>query len=322
MTVVDYELDGKVIAITGASGYIGSLLTNELKKYSVKLIRISRERLIPSEKCEDWVLDLTHLESWKKIVKKSDIVFHLAGNTSINSAEQDTHNSLLSTLLPISYFIKASTELDLKPKIIFASTATVYGLMPNKLISESEVPNPISTYDMHKYLAEQLLINANSNNLINVAILRLANVYGPSVTEAKADDRGILTKVTRMAFEGKDLLVYGDGNYIRDYIFIDDVVNAFLSVSSTKSSEIIFNVSTGIGSKIIDVFNLISVEVEKVTLKSSVVKFVEWPKGSNEIDKRNFIGSSNLLRSQSNWNPKIPIEDGIKRLVSFYAKEY
>ena len=93
---------------------------------------------------------------------------------------------------------------------------------------ETKQPNPITTYDLHKFFAEQQLLVASSSNIIGAISLRLANVYGPSSTESLAQDRGILSKITRMSFELKNLQIYGNGEYLRDYIYIDDVVNAFL----------------------------------------------------------------------------------------------
>jgi len=322
MILHNNEINGKVIAITGASGYIGSSLTLELKKYSVKIVRTSRKKLNPIKGVEDWILDLNYLDSWIKIVSEVDIIFHLAGNTSIYNAEQDPKESLMSTLLPITHLIAASKKLYRMPKVVFASTVTVYGLTQKIPVSEFITPNPITTYDLHKLFAEQVLLMASKNNIISTSILRLANVYGPSISETMAADRGVLSKVTRMAFEGKDLKVYGDGNYIRDYVYIDDVVCAFLYASLIKSTEGIFNVATGKGSKVKDVFNLISSEVEKITGARNKVEMIEWPIDVNEIEKRNFIGSIELLKSSSKWKPNVEIEEGVKLLVSHYAKEY
>ena len=313
---------GKVVAITGASGYIGSALTLELNKYSVRIVRVSRTKLTPIKGVKDLVLDLNSANSWIKIVSEVDIIFHLAGNTSIYNAEKNPKESLKSTLLPISQLINASRELSRVPRVVFASTVTVYGLTNEFPVVESTAPNPITTYDLHKLFAEQELSIASKNNVINSIILRLANVYGPSVSESKDEDRGILNKLTRMRFEGKNIQIYGDGNNIRDYVYIDDVVNAFVHASIIVSAENIFNVASGVGTKVKQVFSLISSEVEMHTGINGVVENVDWPKGINEIEKRNFIGSVELLKSLSGWSPSISLEEGIKFLVNHYAKEY
>ena len=322
MILAKNELAGKVVAITGASGYIGSALTQELNKYSVRIVRVSRTKLIPIEGIKDLVLDLNNANSWVRIVSEVDIIFHLAGNTSIYDAEKNPKESLKSTLLPISQLIRASRELSRVPRVVFASTVTVYGLTNEFPVAESKKTNPITTYDLHKLFAEQELSIASQNNIINSIILRLANVYGPSLSESKAEDRGILSKITRMRFEGKNIQIYGDGNNIRDYVYIDDVVDAFLHASIIVSAENIFNVASGVGTKVKQVFSLISSEVEKHTGASGVVENVDWPKEINEIEKRNFIGSVELLKSLSGWSPDVSLEEGIKLLVNHYAKEY
>jgi UDP-glucose 4-epimerase len=315
------ELAGKVVAITGASGYIGSALTLELNKYSVKIVRVSRTKLPPIEGIKDLVLDLNIASSWIKIVSEVDIIFHLSGNASLNYAEKNPKESLKSTLLPISQLISASRELCRSPTVVFSSTATVYGLTNEFPVVESIKPNPISTYDLNKLFAEQELYIASQKNIINSINLRLANVYGPSLTESRAENRGIINRITRMKLEGKKIQIYGDGNNIRDYVYIDDVVNAFLHASIIDSAENIFNVSSGIGTRVNQAFSLICAEIEKQTGIIGAVEYIDWPKGTHEIDKRNFIGSSERLQSLSRWSPSISLEEGIKLLVNYYNKE-
>ena len=131
-----------------------------------------------------------------------------------------------------------------------------------------------------------------------------------------------------MSFENKNLQVYGKGDYIRDYIYIDDVVSAFMNASIIdydkirKKNEIIFNVASGKGTSVKNVFSLISNEVEKITGTKLEVENTPWPKGVNEIEKRNFIGSPERLKSLTGWSPNTTIEKGIFSLVSYYSKEY
>jgi nucleoside-diphosphate-sugar epimerase len=323
------ELKNKVVTITGANGYIGSALIKQLEGFSLnKIIRISRKKLTPNINTEDWVLDLNEQKSWIKIVRHSDIIIHLAGDTSILSAENNPADSLISSVLPIIHLVGAAKELSCKPRVIFASSVTIYGLNEDFPIEESHISNPITSYDLHKFFAEQQFKIASNNNLIDGISLRLANVYGPSLNESRAKDRGVLSKVTKMSFENKNPQVYGNGSYIRDYIYIDDVVSAFLYASIIKydeirrTSEITFNVASGVGVSVKDVFSLISSEVNKITGNKLQVKNAPWPKGVNEIEKRNFIGSAERLKLLSGWTPSVSLEDGVCSLVHHYSKEY
>ena len=269
----------KKIFLTGGCGYIGSLLIRKLLDlgYIVKCLDLfiygdSTVKSLSNNK--NFILikgDVREKKILEKHIEDSDIIIHLSDNTSISVAENNTENSLISTVLPIINLINAAKELSSIPRVVFASTATIYGLTEKFPIEESHVSTPITSYDLHKFFAEQQLKMASNDNLIDAVSLRLANVYGPSLNESSAHDRGILSKVTRMSFENKNPQVYGDGNYIRDYIYIDDVVSAFLYASIIdydeirRKSEIIFNVSSGIGVSVKNVFSLISSEVEKIT---------------------------------------------------------
>lgn len=327
MVDISSKLKGKVVSITGASGYIGSALTQELEKYSLKIIRISRKQLTPKDGIEDWVLDLNKKSSWMRIVSKSDIIFHLSGNTSIYNAEKDPKESLISTIFPIIQLINASKKLSRIPRVIFSSTATVYGLTEALPVLDTKQPNPITTYDLHKFFAEQQLLMASSSNIINAISLRLANVYGPSPTESLAKDRGILSMITKRSFALNNLQIYGNGDYLRDYIYIDDVVNAFLHTSVMdydillNKKQITLNVASGKGTSVKEVFDLISHEVEKITGIRGNIENVAWPEEVNEIEKRNYIASIELIKSLTEWKPSVSLEKGIQLLVKHYSKE-
>ena len=327
MVDISSKLKGKVVSITGANGYIGSALTRELEKYSLKIIRISRKQLTPKDGVEDWVLDLNKKSSWIKIVNRSDIIFHLSGNTSIYDAEKDPKESLISTLFPIIQLINASKKLSRIPRVIFSSTATVYGLTEVLPVLETKRPSPITVYDLHKFFAEQQLLVASSSNIIDAISLRLANVYGPSPTESLSQDRGILSKITKKRFALKNLQIYGNGDYLRDYIYIDDVVNAFLHASVMdydillNKNQISLNVASGIGTPVKEVFELISREIEKITGIRGDIENVAWPEEVNEIEKRNYIGSIELIKSLTGWQPSVSLEEGIRLLVKHYSKE-
>jgi UDP-glucose 4-epimerase len=311
--------EGKVVLVTGGSGYIGSALIDKLKKFNCQIIRTSRTKLAPMDGVQDKILDLTNDESWIDIVSCADVVFHLAGNTSIPFAEKNVDNSLQSTLLPIANLIYASKKLKTCPKVIYASTATVYGMIDIQPVSEEVIPRPVSIYDLHKHYAEQHLTMANNQGLLSVKSLRLANVYGPSLSESHSEDRGILSRITKACMQGHSISAYGGGNYLRDYIYIDDVVDAFLCSGIADSPHIILNVASGIGTTVKAVFEMIAGEVEKNSGISSEITDTNWPDNINIIETRNFIASNEKLKSMLGWKVNVPLKTGIQRLVQHYS---
>jgi UDP-glucose 4-epimerase len=329
MKTLKSDLKDKVILITGASGFIGSSLIIALEELEAKkIIRVCRNKISPKDKIDDWVLDLNEESSWLKIVNHADIIIHLSGNTSVKFAEQFPLLSLNSTVLPIIHLISASKKLSKKPKVIFASTATIYGMKTKMPVKEVDYPMPKTNYDLHKFFAEQQLEVACRDGIIDSISLRLANVYGPSINESSSNDRGVLTQITKMSFANIGLKLYGDGKYLRDYVYIDDVISAFIHLCAIdfrkirKNSKFVFNVASGVGTSVKEVFSLISYEVEKITKVKVEIKSIPWPDDTYEIEKRDYIGSIELLKSISDWRPNIQIERGIYFLVNHYSKEY
>jgi nucleoside-diphosphate-sugar epimerase len=315
------NLNGKKVVVTGASGYIGSVLVDALVKYSCKVIRVSRNKLMPLADTKSIKADIHNADTWAEIVAQADIIYHLAGNTSVYEAAKNPAESLNSTLLPLNHLIKAAQERQCKPRVVFASTATVYGLTPQRPVAETVAPKPITVYDLHKLFAEQQLALATQQGLLESVSLRLANVYGPSSSVSSADDRGILNRVTAMALQGKGLIVYGDGNYLRDYIYISDVVNAFLlaGVSSQLGGQC-FNIASGVGTTVKQAFTLAATQTEKITGKAIEVSCVAWPAGADSIEFRAFTADIEKFTSATGWNPLINLKEGILLISSELLK--
>jgi nucleoside-diphosphate-sugar epimerase len=320
---MDYNLsafyDEKVVVVTGGSGYIGSALINKLQKYNCKITRTSRTTLNPIDGVQDKILDLTSKESWVEIVSTADIIFHLAGNTSIAFAEENIDDSLLSNLLPIVNLVYASKKLKRSPRVVYASTATVYGMTDLHPVAEEVAPKPVSIYDLHKLHAEQHLTMASNQGFLNAKSLRLANVYGPSLSENGSKDRGILSRITQACMQGDTIKAYGGGDYLRDYIYIDDVVDAFLCACISDTADTVINVASGVGTTVKEVFQMISDEVEKNKGVCCNVKDTDWPENINIIEKRNFIASNNKLKSMPGWKVNVPLKIGVQRLVQYYS---
>ena len=321
--IIKSNLNDKNIVITGGFGYIGSALVDHLQHYECKIVCVSRRKVPKKQGVRSWTLDLTKESAWKKIVDYADIIFHLSGNTSIPVADQDPKLNLIDSLVPIINLIHAAKDSKKTSRVVFASTVTLYGLTEILPVSEGAKPDPITTYDLHKLFIEQHLEMATKNKIINATSLRLSNVYGPSLGRSSANDRGILNKVTESAINGKDITIYGEGNYTRDYIYIDDVVSAFINTAITDNTiGKVLNVTSGVGHTIKDAFSLVSKHVTKLTGKKVKINHIEWPKGISMIERRNFIGNADELKRITKWHPNTLFEDGIDIIVKgFWRKK-
>lgn len=311
------NLRGKTIAITGASGYLGSAIAAALEVSSIRTLGVSRKELAPRRGMTLLQADINNYECWEAIVEQAQVIFHLAANTSVYETSKFPAQSLASTLLPLEHLVRAARQLGRRPRVVFASTATVYGLTEVLPVAETVEPKPITVYDLHKLFAEQQLAMATRLGLLESVVLRLANVFGPSSSVSSVEDRGILNRITAMALRRNDLALYGDGNYLRDYVYIHDVVDAFLRAGSEpKLCGKVFNVASGIGTALRQAFEMIVDEAAQTTGQRVAIMSRPWPEDVNPIELRNFVASVESFKHASGWRPRVDLREGVGLLIA------
>jgi UDP-glucose 4-epimerase len=321
MTDSTDNYSGKRVAITGANGYIAGSLVEMLKNSNTSVLRVSRNPLPLIHGTNTLQTDLNELDSWLTIISESDIIFHLSGNTSIYAAADDPVSSLRTSLFPVLQLIKAAKKINKKPRVVFASTVTLYGFPENHPVDEMFLTVPVTVYDLHKLFAEQQLKLASTNGVIEYVSLRLANVYGPSSGSSSSNDRGILNRQVKQAMEGGNLKIYGTGEYIRDYIYIEDVARAFLTAGlATGIDGNVFNISSGEGITIADVFIQVAHQVENNNGIKVPIEYVDWPASADPLEQRDFVGSHDKFYRMTGWKPQKNLEQGIDSLISYYSE--
>lgn len=312
--------ENRTVVVTGGHGYLASALSAALRMTSARVVVVSRRDLAPAAGVQALKADVRTKDCWREIVERADIVFHLAGNTSVYGAAKDPSDSLTSTVLPLNHLTAVAQETRRRPRVLYASTATVYGLTESLPVAEDRATDPITTYDLHKLFAERHLALASTQGILEGISLRLANVYGPSRCASSADDRGILNKITRLAVQGSDLRLFGDGNYLRDYVYIDDVVRAFLVAGAQEGiAGRSFNVASGAGITLRDAFQLVIERAARATGTRSRLHTVPWPEDADPIEFRSFIADIDAISSACRWKPLVPLTEGVDRLIEDIA---
>jgi len=173
-------------------------------------------------------------------------------------------------------------------------------------------------YDIHKLVAEKY-IQYYANHLgIPGVTLRLSNVYGPGSTVGSTD-RGVLNRMIVNALSGKPLTVYGDGARVRDYIFVDDVVSAFLEAGSHAAaiSGNYYVVGSGQGFRIVDAINLVATRVEHALGHRPVVQHVPSPESQALIENRDFVADTGNFRSATGWAHQVSLAEGIDSTIQY-----
>jgi len=308
---------GQTVIVTGGTGYIGSSLISALSGKAARIIRISRKKNAHLDGIIDVVGELSEPETWNW-VNEADVVFHLAGETSFYAAAADPLGCLTSNVISVIRAIEAVHKSPRRPALVIAGTVTQVGMVEELPVNISVPENPVTVCDLHKLMAEKHLSLAVTGHGIRGCCLRLANVYGPSPSTASATDRGVINKLVRAACAGQPLTVFGHGNYVRDYVYIDDVVSAFLTAGARDNVQDGkgWIISSGVGTTLNEVFGLIAERVSEVTGTLVPVTCGEWPEGVLEIEFRNFIGDSSGFSEATGWAPKTSLLQGIDLTIA------
>lgn len=304
------------IAVIGANGYLGSSLVQKLVEIGCHVIRVSKINTSFIPGTISLTGNMLNANFCEIVVKNSDIIYYLSGNTSVHAAAKNPDKNYQSTVLPIINIIEASKVTQKVPKLIFASTATVYGLTPNLPIDETYLVDPKTVYDKHKYIAENFINSANSSGILHGTSMRLSNVYGPSLRSNSSNDRGVVNKTLIQALQGKNLKIFGSGEYIRDYIYISDVIDSFILVGGQRDmTHNLFNVGTGVGTTIKILYEMIAKLVQIKTGQVVSLEFHPFPENSSSIDERNYTTNISRLAAATGWYPRYNLMKGLETFV-------
>jgi UDP-glucose 4-epimerase len=319
----------KQILITGGAGYLATNILCLLKDINCRIIRFDRpdKNFMPLKgnfEVKNVVGDIRDKNIWISLLANVDIVFHLAAQTSVYIAAEDPCADFEINVLPILHLLETCKKNQWHPDILFSGTVTEAGLTEKLPVGESHRDQPITIYDLHKLMAENYLKHYAREKIVHGCILRLANVYGPGPKSSSAD-RGILNRMIRKAISGEPLTLYGMGNYIRDYIYVEDVASAFLKAAvhieelDTKHHII----GSGVGHTVADAFNLI-IELAAIKTGQRVdLLHVDPPNNLNPIELRNFIANTSSFSNITGWKPNYSLKSGIGHTInSLYTNNH
>jgi nucleoside-diphosphate-sugar epimerase len=209
--------------------------------------------------------------------------------------------------------VRAAANAGAPPTIVFASTVTIFGPQHANPADERTPDNPVSIYDRHKVACERLLREATAAGGLHACTLRLANVYGSGGGSVNSN-RGILNVMMRRALNGEPLTIYGGGGYVRDFVHLDDVVDAFARAAAAGPDVCDgshYVIATGHGTSLTVAYRVIAAAAEAATGRRVEIRHVPEPADLHPIERRNFVGDSSLYQRRSGWRPRISLPEGI-----------
>ncbi|MGA3292210.1 MAG: SDR family NAD(P)-dependent oxidoreductase [Candidatus Microgenomates bacterium] len=304
------ELHNKKVLVTGGAGFIGSHLVDVLVKKGAKVtvvdnlfsgylsnLELSKEKIIYKN------IDIRDKEKLRKIMRGQEIVFHLAANAdvpySVQHPEEDFEINIMG-----SYNVLQNALKNKVKKIVFASSAAVYGDPIYTPVDEMHPTVPISPYGASKLATERLGYSYYKTYGLPFVTMRIFNTYG--VRQSRYVMYDLLKRLYK---DDSRIEVLGSGNQRRDYSYVSDTVAAFiLAAESDNSNGQVYNIA---GGKTISIKRLVEMLTKVLKIKKINIRYTgkSWAGDINVLS-----ADISKIRKELKFTPNVPLDEGLERL--------
>ncbi len=306
------------LVIIGGNGFIGKNATDYFVHRDYEVISCDLSYPVFEEKCVEYhkILDLSQYDD---ILQKGDTVIYLPCRNVPATSNRNMSFGINENILEAVNFFEKCGTIGVGRIIYSSSGGAVYGDMTNgRPLSENDLPTPISVYGIQKLTIENYLNVICRKYGIKPIILRIANPYGRWQKPFRG--QGIIPTYLASALIdiNKPIEIWGTGAETRDYIYIDDLMQAFDKSMTYSGCEYIFNVGSGVQHSIDDVIDIIEETVEERFAERIYIKDCISEVKNNLLD-------CTRIDSEMGWHPQVPLKKGIgilKLMWNFERREF
>ncbi len=324
MTSVDpSSFSGARVVITGGAGFIGSNLGRRLATGGADVVLV--DSLIPEyggnlaniADFEDLVrfnvADVRDVHSMEYLIKGADVLFNLAGQTSHLDSMVDPYPDLEINARAQLSILEACRRHNPAVRVVFASTRQIYGRPQYLPVDERHPIAPVDVNGVNKVAGEHYHLVYHSAHGINTSVLRLTNTYGPGmrIKDARQTFVGIWIK---NVLTDVPITVYGDGSQVRDLVYVDDVVDAFL-LAAQEEAAIGSALNIG-GAERVSLRELADLLVS--CNRGGTVKSIPFPEDLKAIDIGDYYSDDSAARELLGWEPRVDLRQGLTQTLEYY----
>jgi len=303
------------VLVTGGAGFIGSNLVRTLINMNVSRIIViddlsngSIENIPSSDKVSFYQLNISDYKQLSSRIRDEiDLIFHLAAVTSLEESINNPFKTFNTNVVGTLNLLETMRKRDVSG-IIYSSSVAVYGEPKYLPIDETHPLDPINFYGYTKLKGEELIREFSDLYGLRYVILRYFNVYGPRMKGGQY--AGVIYKFVSSLLRNDNPVIYGDGLQTRDFIYVEDVIDANIRASKRLDNEV-YNIGTGVETRIIDLLNIIS---DILGRKNITPRYM--PRRPGDIYRSQANASKAL--EKLGWRARIRLENGLEKYIKWY----
>ena len=311
----------RAVLVVGGLGFIGVNLTGRLCRLGARVTVVTRSRALHGRSAAHFEArgvrvvegDLRDADAMQEAVRAQDVVFNLAGQSGAARSMEDPWADLDVNCRGNLVLLEAIRRESPPAKLVFASSRLAYGRVGPDAVREDHPVDPLCVHAVHKLAVEQYLKLYGHVHGLVFTIARLTNPYGPGQPSDRTS-YGVVNRMIHQALADEPLVVYGDGRQRRDYIYVDDAVDALLRMAEAQESAgRIYNVGSGAGTALVDMARAIV-----SAAGSGRIEMVEWPAIAAQIETGDFVADIGRIGRELGWAPAVTLPEGLERTLAHY----